>query len=57
MIDVYVLDGDLNQIGIIDSYVSLLWVNRYSTEGDCELYIEATNENLNLLQKVITYKD
>ena len=51
MIDVYVLDGDLNAIGIIDSYVSLLWVNRYQSEGDCELYVTATNENLNLLKK------
>lgn len=51
MIDVYVLDGNLNSIGIIDSYVSLLWVSRYQTEGDCELYVEATNENLTLLKK------
>lgn len=51
MIDVYVLDGNLNQIAVIDSYVSLLWVNRYQTEGDCELYVEATNDNLNILKK------
>lgn len=57
MIDVYILDGNLNQIGIIDTYVSLLWVNRYASEGDCELYVEATNENLSLLKRVITYPD
>lgn len=51
MIDVYVLNGDLEQIGIIDNYTSLIWVNRYDTEGDCELYIEATSENLKLLKK------
>ena len=51
MIDVYVLDGNLNPIGVIDNYISLLWVNRYRTEGDCELYVVATNENLNLLRK------
>lgn len=51
MVDVYVLDGDLNQIGIIDTYVSLIWVNRYAVEGDCELYVEATNQNLQLLRK------
>lgn len=51
MVDVYVLDGNLNQIGVIDSYISLLWINRYATEGDCELYVVATNENLNLLKK------
>lgn len=51
MVDVYVLDGDLNQIGIIDTYVSLLWVNRYDTEGDCELYVEVTQTNISLLKK------
>lgn len=51
MIDVYVLDGNLQQVGIVDSYTSLIWVNRYQSEGDCELYIKATNENLHLLRK------
>lgn len=51
MIEIYVLDDDLNQIGIVDSYVSLLWVNRYREEGDCELYVEATDTNLRLLRK------
>lgn len=51
MIDVYVLDKNLTQIGIIDKYLSLLWVSRYKSEGDCELYVEATNENLSLLKK------
>lgn len=51
MIEVYVLNRDLKQIGIIDSYVSLLWVNRYLENGDCELYVEATHKNLSLLKK------
>ena len=51
MIDVYVLDDNLNRIGIIDNYTSLIWVNRYQTEGDCELYIEATQANLKMLRK------
>lgn len=51
MIDVYVLDGDLQPIGIIDSYTSLIWANRYDVEGDCELYIEATDQYLQLLKK------
>lgn len=49
MVEVYVLDGDLNEIGIIDEYVSFLWVSRYQSEGDCELYVEANEENLTLL--------
>lgn len=51
MVDIYVLNGDLKPIGIIDAYTSLLWVNRYDAEGDCELYIQATSENLELLKE------
>ena len=39
MIDVFVLDGDLKIIGIIDAYKSLIWAKRYRETGDCELYI------------------
>lgn len=51
MIDVYVLDKDLNLIGIIDTYSSLIWANRYKEDGDCELYVKATTENFELLRK------
>ena len=51
MNDVYVLNGNLQTIGIIDSYKSLIWANRYNKVGDCELYVPATNENLSILQK------
>lgn len=51
MIEIYILNKDLEQIGIIDSYTSLIWANRYAEKGDCELYIEATTTNLNLLKK------
>lgn len=51
MIEVYVLNKNLEQIGMIDSYTSLIWANRYAEKGDCELYIEATTTNLNLLKK------
>lgn len=51
MIDLYVLNGDLERIGIIDSYVSLIWSNRYNEDGDCELYIEANDYSLSLLKK------
>lgn len=50
-IEVYILDGDLNPIGLIDRYVSLIWSNRYDVEGDCELYLEATIEILSLIKK------
>ena len=48
---VYVLDRDLNTVGIIDSFKSLIWANRYSDLGDCEVYVRATTENLVVLQE------
>lgn len=51
MIDLYVLNGDLERIGIIDSYVSLIWSNRYNEDGDCELYVEANDYSLSMLKK------
>jgi len=51
MNDVYVLNRNLETIGIIDSYKSLIWASRYNTVGDCELYVPATNENLTMLKK------
>lgn len=51
MVELFVLDGNLKRIDIIDSYTSLIWVNRYKENGDCELYIEATDKNLKILKK------
>lgn len=51
MQDVYVYNKSLELIGIIDAYKSLIWANRYQTVGDCELYLPASTEMLNLLQK------
>lgn len=47
--DVYVLDDNLEPIGLFDSYRSLIWANRYDKAGDCELYVEASVENVALL--------
>jgi len=51
MIELYVLDKNLERIGIIDAYQSLIWAKRYNEIGDCELYIQATQKNLELLKK------
>lgn len=48
--DVYVLNQRLEIIGLIDSYKSLIWANRYKEVGDCELYVPASVENLRMLQ-------
>ena len=49
MIDIYVLDKNLELLGIIDHYKSLIWSNRYSKTGDCELYLGASADALQLL--------
>lgn len=51
MNEVYVLDGNLQTVAIIDMYKSLIWATRYNAVGDCELYVPATTENLNVLKK------
>lgn len=47
--DVYVLDKNLQPIGMFDTYKSLIWANRYNKSGDCELYVEASVQNFALL--------
>lgn len=48
--DVYVLDGNLNVIGIVDNYNSLIWANRYREIGDCELYLGADPDMVDMLK-------
>lgn len=49
--DIYVLNKNLKRIGIVDNYNSVIWANRYAQRGDCEVYVPATSENLQLMQK------
>lgn len=48
--DIYVFDKNLNAIGLVDTYKSCIWANRYKELGDCELYIEATEGMLDILK-------
>lgn len=50
MTDVYILNEDLELTGIVDAYKSLIWATRYRELGDCELYVRATAEALDLLR-------
>ena len=50
MIDVYVLDKNLQLAGIVDAYKSLIWAKRYNEIGDCELYLDASMEYIDLLK-------
>lgn len=49
--DIYVLNKNLERVGIVDNYNSVIWANRYAQRGDCEVYVPATSENLQLMQK------
>lgn len=48
---IYVLNTNLERIGAIDTFSSIIWTNRYYTYGDFELYLSATDQNLSLLQE------
>lgn len=39
----------LTRVGYLDSWLSLLWVDAYNTEGSLTLEVTPTNENLGLL--------
>lgn len=47
----YVVDGNLDVIGIIDAYKSAIWTERYYEPGDFELYVAATPEAVALIRK------
>lgn len=49
--NIYVFDRNMEIKGIIDSYKSIIWTTRYFKEGDFELYLNATIENVNLLHE------
>lgn len=48
--DIYVLNRKFEKIGVIDYCSSIIWTRRYCNEGDCELYLPADEEALNLLK-------
>lgn len=49
--NIYVLNTSLERIAIIDSYSSIIWTNRYYDYGDFELYVQATNDLINILRE------
>ena len=51
MQDVYIFNADLQLVGIVDAFKSLIWAKRYNQVGDCELYVPATPENLAMCRK------
>jgi len=50
-LEAYVYNTDLEAIGIIDAFASLIWTTRYFQEGDFELYLPVSDKNIKLLQE------
>ena len=46
-----ILDKNRQWIGVVDQYKSAIWTPRYWDAGDFEIYAEATESNLSILQE------
>lgn len=49
--DFYVLDTDLKTLAIIDSYISMIWTDRFNEFGDFQLIVPETKANVSLYTK------
>lgn len=49
--ELYVFDKNLNFLGILESYSSLIWRRKYSKCGEFELHCSLTPDTLNLLKR------
>lgn len=49
--DIYILNKNLETVGILDTYNSVIWTSRFYSEGDFELCVGATKEMLELLKQ------
>ena len=47
--DLYVFDKELKMVGVVDSFISLIWVRRSSSSGSFELYVPATEKYQKML--------
>ena len=48
---IHVLDQDLQLVGVVDEYISVIWRPAYYDMGDFELYIDASIDIINLLKR------
>lgn len=48
--DIYILDSGLEQVAIIDEYKSFIWTKQYCEFGECEIYVPATAELVDVLR-------
>ena len=48
--DLYITNPKFELVGVIDSYTSLIWTERYNDCGDFEIMISANDKNVDILQ-------
>ena len=49
--DLYILNTKFETIAILDYYESLIWTERYYSEGDFEIYTTASKEIIDTLKQ------
>ncbi|WP_049041121.1 siphovirus ReqiPepy6 Gp37-like family protein [Clostridium sporogenes] len=49
--EIYIFDKDLKLKGVLDSFISLRWVKRYSKSGDFQLNCVLNEDSIKLLQR------
>ncbi|MCB2354335.1 siphovirus ReqiPepy6 Gp37-like family protein [Clostridium estertheticum] len=49
--EIYVFNRNLESIGMIDSFTSLIWTRRYYKSGEFELHCDLTPQNLKMLER------
>ena len=56
----YILDSEYYNLGVVDESESVLWNKKYNDVGECEIYIPCNTEYLNLLRRgnyIYRYED
>lgn len=57
--DINVYNPQLQVLGVIDEYISLIWNRKYSASGSFELHVPITKDNVNYLKRgnIVAYED
>ena len=48
--EIYILNKNFKRAGILDTYISFMWCERYNQESEFDLEVEATKRNFDLLK-------
>lgn len=51
MIDIYVLNTSFQVVGVVDTYESFIWTDRFNSYGDFEIYTSFDNSLIDLCQQ------